>query len=410
MARPPLALGSHGQVKTAREDGRWVSRCRFRDLDGRTRRVERWADTKTAAHAALQDALRERRGTEGTLLLQPTSRFREAVDVWFAKIEERREASTQSIYRHWLDKLILPQLAELRLHECDVVLMDRFFAELARERIEVEQPDGSAVEKPRYAANSRRQIRTIVGGAMQQAVLHKAILSNPVRELEPIESPKGHRPARPRGLTAEERRMLLEFVDNDKAAKRADLPELIRFALGSGLRIGELCAVRWIDLNLEGLPVVTETDVLMVPVVAVRQNVYPIKGKGLTIQAGKTPAALRVVPLPQFVTTLLRARRSPDFDPAWPVFAAAGRNGAPTYRWPNNVRRSVRAARERVGLEWMTPHTWRRTYATILDDEISLTDRAKADLMGHAKFLKETYVSRGELHPHAAVLLDQAIA
>jgi integrase len=30
----------------------------------------------------------------------------------------------------------------------------------------------------------------------------------------------------------------------------------------------------------------------------------------------------------------------------------------------------------------MTPHTWRRTYATILDDEMSLTDRAKADLMG----------------------------
>jgi hypothetical protein len=29
-------------------------------------------------------------------------------------------------------------------------------------------------------------------------------------------------------------------------------------------------------------------------------------------------------------------------------------------------------------VEWMTPHTWRRTYATILDDEMSLTDRAKA--------------------------------
>ena len=37
----------------------------------------------------------------------------------------------------------------------------------------------------------------------------------------------------------------------------------------------------------------------------------------------------------------------------------------------------------------MTPHTWRRTYATILDDEIRLTDRAKADLMGQAKFLKD---------------------
>ena len=80
----------------------------------------------------------------------------------------------------------------------------------------------------------------------------------------------------------------------------------------------------------------------------------------------------------------------------------------PTYRWPSNVRRNVRAVREHVGLDWMTPHTWRRTYATILDDEMSLTDRAKADLMGQAKFLKDTYVSRGELHPDAAVFRTPA--
>lgn len=36
----------------------------------------------------------------------------------------------------------------------------------------------------------------------------------------------------------------------------------------------------------------------------------------------------------------------------------------------------------------------RRTYATILDDKTTLTDRAKADLMCQAKFLKDNYVSR----------------
>jgi hypothetical protein len=77
---------------------------------------------------------------------------------------------------------------------------------------------------------------------------------------------------------------------------------------------------------------------------------------------------------------------------------------------PSNVRRNVRAVREHVGFIWMTPHTWRRTYATILDDEMTLTDRAKADPMGQAKFLKDTYVSRGELHPDAAVLLDIALS
>ncbi len=55
-----------------------------------------------------------------------------------------------------------------------------------------------------------------------------------------------------------------------RPAVRADMPDLVRFAVGSGLRIGEICAVRWMDLNLDGLPVVSETDMRLVPVVAVR--------------------------------------------------------------------------------------------------------------------------------------------
>jgi len=408
MARRPLALGHHGSIKVTRDGGQWVARCRVRDADGVTRRVARWGASRTAAQQALQDELRQRRG-ERAELLRPHSRFRDAVAVWMAKIIERREDSTTDTYRHWLDGLVLPQLGELRLYECDVAHIDAFFTRLEQARRTIEHEDGATTKKVRYAANTRRTIRAIVAGVLQQAVLHQAIASNPVRELERIESPKGHRMTPPRGLTPEERRRLLAFVDADKVAVGADLPDLIRFAIGSGLRIGELCAVRWIDLNLDGIPIVTENDMRLVPVVAVRQNVYPVKGKGLVVHGGKTATALRIVPLPEFVTTRMRGRRRADDAPEWPVFAAAGRDGQPTYRWPSNVRRSVRVVREQVDLDWMTPHSWRRTYATILDDEISLTDRAKADLMGQAKFLKDTYVSRGELHPDAAVFLDAAL-
>jgi len=112
---------------------------------------------------------------------------------------------------------------------------------------------------------------------------------------------------------------------------------------------------------LDGMPVVSEHDMRLVPVVAVRQNVYPVKGKGLAVHGGKSAMALRIVPLPELVVNCLRTRYCPEFDPSWPVFASAGRDGTPTYRWPSNVRRNVRSARERVGLAWMTPHTWRRT-------------------------------------------------
>jgi integrase len=97
-----------------------------------------------------------------------------------------------------------------------------------------------------------------------------------------------------------------------------------------------------------------------------------------------------------------------DENPEWPVLAGAGRNGQLTYRWPSSVRRSVRTIPAEVGLDWMTPHTWRGTYATTLD-ETSLTDRAKADLLARRSPSRTLTFSHGELHLDAVIFLDAAL-
>lgn len=94
MARPPLPLGDHGSITVTRSSSRWIARCRIRDLDGRTRKLERWGSTRTAANSSLQDAQRERRGVEKAKPLRPTSKFSEAADIWSTKVAERREDST----------------------------------------------------------------------------------------------------------------------------------------------------------------------------------------------------------------------------------------------------------------------------------------------------------------------------
>jgi len=52
------------------------------------------------------------------------------------------------------------------------------------------------------------------------------------------------------------------------------------------------------DLNLEGIPVVTGFAMRLVPVVAMRQNVYPVKGKGLAVHGGKTATGCESRPSP----------------------------------------------------------------------------------------------------------------
>ncbi len=310
-----------------------------------------------------------------------------------AKIERNREDSTHALYVFHLGGTILPGLGALRLRECTVVYRDAFLEAL----------------QPRYAANTRRKLRSIVSGVHQVAVPHEAIASNPVRELDRIEQPKGQRRSRPRALILDERRGLLAWLDGtsdnpavlrkQKVARSADLPDLVRFFLGTGLRIGEALATPRLGVNLDGSPVHGADGEQRVPAVTIAGNVTWVKGKGLVRHDGKSEAALRVIPLPEFTAAMLRRRFDHPGDDDWPVFPAAGRDGRVTYRWPAGVRRTLRSVREEVGLDRMTPHTWRRTYATILDDEMSLRDRMEADLLGHATFLEDAYVSRGYFRP-----------
>lgn len=127
MARPPLPLGQHGTISVTSKGARWVARCRVRGLDGVTRHVQKSGRSRTAARLVLQEELRAQHG-ERTEMLRPNSRFRDAASIYMGKISARREDSTAEAYTYWLDRLVIPQLGELRLGECDVAQMDAFFA------------------------------------------------------------------------------------------------------------------------------------------------------------------------------------------------------------------------------------------------------------------------------------------
>ncbi len=71
------------------------------------------------------------------------------------------------------------------------------------------------------------------------------------------------------------------------------------------------------------------------------------------------------------------------------------RNG--TWKAPNNVRRQWRAARKGTGFEWVVPHTFRKTVATIVDKEMGeLGAKAVKENLGHSdeKVGQDYYVAK----------------
>jgi len=210
-----------------------------------------------------------------------------------------RARTTADTYRQRLRAVILPAMGKWRLYECTVPNVDGFVRGLA------------ATQSP----ESRKTVRTVVSQILRLAVQHEALRDNPVRHLDPIEA--GSKKAR--ALTAEERKRFLGWMHGtaanetearaQKAARRRDLPDFVTFMLGTGVRIGEALAVRWCDVDLEGIPVVDGDDMRLVPIVAITGNVVRYRGAGLHRHAGKTATSLRIVPLPQFVGTMWLSAR-----------------------------------------------------------------------------------------------------
>jgi integrase len=115
----------------------------------------------------------------------------------------------------------------------------------------------------------------------------------------------------------------------------------------------------------------------------------------------------RTIPLPRFAISALVERRKLPFLGGQPMIFPSTEG---TLRDPGNLSRLWRGVREDLGVPEVTSHSFRKTVATLIDDE-GLSARIGADQLGHAKvsMTQDKYMSRGRVHTQVAELLDRTI-
>lgn len=377
--RQPLPLGAHGNIAT-RQLGpkRWQALCRYRDADGTTRRVRRIGATKTAAINELRKALGERHHTTGADL-GPSSKVSEAAALWFERVDALAEAgdlakNTPGQYRSAYSHHVEPALGELRLREMTVA------------RCEVWQ---TAVRKSQGPSRTKTA-RTVLSGILGNAARLGAIPTNPARDLSRI---PGAAKKAPRALTADERTAWLTTMEASPRAVRWDLPDLTRFMLATGVRIGEALAVSWDEVDFDR------------GTVSIAWHLVRVKGEGLLRVAGTKRGDGRLLALPSWAVSMLVMRRA-DPRSGWPVFP----DSVGGWRDPSNTRRVLRYERDEAGFGWVTSHNFRKTVATILD-EAGLSPRQTADVLGHAdpSMTQKVYMQRGIAAPESAAALESML-
>ncbi|HEY3558902.1 MAG TPA: tyrosine-type recombinase/integrase [Kribbella sp.] len=235
-------------------------------------------------------------------------KFKEAV------ADRKRSPTTLDNYQGALKNHIRPALGELRIGEANTPRIDEVLSQI----------------KTRSGAPRAKTCRAVLSGMMKLAVRYGALTVNPVREVDTIESqPKNP----PRSLTTEEVVLLRKSLAADERAVEADLPDLVTFMLGTGVRIGESLAVLWSQVDLEA------------GIVAITHTIARVRGEGLTRKNTKSRAGNRVLHLPLWAVSMLRARHAAGIHLDGPVFA----DTLGSFRDPSNTRRALRTALSRVG-------------------------------------------------------------
>ncbi len=321
MPRTPLPIGTWGEISTrtlkTNKNGapvQHLAHARFRDHDGRVRAVTATGTTKTAARAALLTKLQTRARTNRSAKLSANHKINHLLDLWETRFEGlvadgNRSPTSLDTYRRALSNHIHPAVGELYIGEATTPRLDSVLTKI----------------KEHAGAPTARTCRAVISGAMKLAVRYGAIAVNPVREVEAIEAKPRNLP---RALTTEEVALLHRSLAANEHSIEADLPDLVTFMLGTGVRIGEALAVVWSQVDLEAGNVENTHTIARIP------------GDGLIRKTTKSRAGERVLSLPRWATASVRARQTAAQCPDAPVFSdAIGR-----FRDPSNTRRSLRSA------------------------------------------------------------------
>ena len=317
-----------------RSDGRWEARVvTGYDESGNPKTKNVLAKTKAECLAKLEE-LKEKYAPPVTKC-KPDMSFGDWLDFWYQNYcKPQLRLNTQHGYEDRIYKHIIPEIGSIPLNKLTQNDLQQFYSKL--------KTGGRLIRVEQYGPElSDRMVRACHAScrsALQKAVEEGFIRINPAIgcKLPPKKSGEMNI------LTQEEmQRFLIQ-------AKQDGYYELFLLELGTGLRLGEILALQWDDLNFE-------TGELRIT-----KSVTFIKGE-LHISEPKTKSSVRVIVLPSLLLKVLEKYKA-TVNSRW-MFPSPAKEDAPLTL--NFTRRRMQQTLERAQCKKVRFHDLRHTFATM---------------------------------------------
>ena len=208
---------------------------------------------------------------------------------WLSAISLKVKPSTYAGYLATLNLHILPSLGKRIIQDLSAVDISRF----AKEKLNNGRTDGNGGLSPKTVRDILSIIKAIIDFACKERIINNGFI---------ITYPK-HQQQTMRVLSRQEQLSLETVLTHDLNVHKLG----ILLCLYTGLRVGELCALRWQDLS-------KDFDML-----SVRQTLQRVKNLNndenktkILIDTPKSQRSMREIPIPKFLSPHLRTGFSGD--------------------------------------------------------------------------------------------------
>jgi integrase len=344
----------HGEGSIGFYGGRWVAQA---SVDGGVRR-RFYGKTRAEANAKLQAAL----GAVRAGLPVPTDRLTvaEYLDDWLTGASRSLRPSTASTYERHIRLHILPTLGRLPVARLRPEQLDRLYAGLLAKGL---------------SRTSVQHIHAILRRSLSQATRRGVIARNPTDLVDP----PGRDHPEMQVLSVDQARALLATA---RMGRHAELEALYVLALTTGMRRGEVLALRWADVDISKRTL-TVTGTL--------QRVKHSDGTSTLERAQpKTKTSMRQIPLTAAAVDALerhaqrqgqqRAMGGSEWADSGLVFTNE-RGGAVEPR--NLLSRSFAPLLSDAGIPHVRFHDLRHTAATLMAAQ-GVHTKVVSEMLGHA--------------------------
>lgn len=335
-----------GENIRKRKDGRWEGRyiC-DRDTDGKAKYRSVYAKTYSEVRKTLCDV----KGGKNSPNRQKTivKTFGSVAYLWLSGCKLRLKQSTMVKYTALLENHILPRFKDTNIS----LISDDIIAEFIREK------------SIKLSSSMIRSLLTTIRSVLSYA-RRQGWYNYPLDEFI-IPSKKKREVS---SLSNLERHQLEEFLITDMDTTKLGL----YLCLYTGLRIGELCALRWEDIDLRSMVLHIRSTIQRIKCIDPTESQKTV----LLITTPKSISSIRDIPLPVQIVELLKG-----YEQSENCFLLSGKTSPVE---PRTMQYRFKRYAEQLGLAYSNPHVLRHTFATQCI-ELGFDAKTLSELLGHSR-------------------------